>query len=93
MLSIHDLPESSELDQQAMLAIAGGSYPSFYDLAAPNVNVNIGIDQDIVQYTEIGVNVLNNSFVGVDLGHLNIGVAPKLSAYNSADIRLPGYGL
>lgn len=81
MLSINDLPESTELDSQAMAAVSGGYALS--DLG-PYANVNVNIDQDIAQFQQIEVNALNNiGVLGADLGPLSFNVSPSqwASAY------------
>jgi len=52
MLSIKDLPESQALDSQAMTDITGGY---FVPGAFADVDINIGIDQDIVQVQNVQV--------------------------------------
>ena len=64
---IRDLARSTALDSRAMSAVRGGT------ALAPGVNVNVAINQQIGQFQQIGVNVLNNNgvigagFVGPDL--------------------------
>ncbi|MEO7497758.1 MAG: hypothetical protein ABIT83_09915 [Massilia sp.] len=66
-ISIRDLARSTDIDRRAMAAVRGGS--SF----GPDINVNVSLDQQIGQFQQIGVNVLNNNgvigagFVGPDL--------------------------
>lgn len=66
-LLIRDLAHSSALDGKAMSAVRGGF------ATGPNVNVNVTLDQQIGQFQQIGVNVLNNNgvigagFVGPDV--------------------------
>ena len=78
MLSIKDLPDSTELDSQAMAAVSGGY--SLGDLG-PYANVNVNIDQDIGQFQQIEINALNNiGVLGADLGPLHFNVSPKQRA-------------
>ncbi len=78
MLSIQDLPESTELDSQAMAAVAGGR--SLAELG-PYANVNVNIDQDIGQFQQIEINALNNiGVLGADLGPLHFNVSPQQKA-------------
>jgi hypothetical protein len=55
-IMIQDLPHNAAMDSGAMLAVRGGS-------AVPDVNVNVTLDQQIGQFQQIGVNVLNNNGV------------------------------
>ena len=67
-IQILDLAHSSALDNQAMAAVRGGT-ASF----GKDVNVNVNVNQQLGQFQQIGVNVLNNNgvigggFVGPDL--------------------------
>ncbi len=82
MLSITDLPESQELDHQAMTEVTGGYFVpgNFAD-----VDINIGIDQDIVQVQNVQVSALNNiGVLGADLGSLNLAINPSQYAHNHA---------
>jgi hypothetical protein len=82
MLAIKDLPQSRELDRQAMTEVSGGY---FVPDAFADVDVNIGIDQNIVQVQNIEVSALNNiGVLGADLGGLNLNVSPSQFAYNHA---------
>ena len=84
MLSIKDLPESQELDHQAMTEVTGGY---FVPGAFADVDINIGIDQDIVQVQNVQVSALNNiGVLGADLGALNLAINPSQYAYNHAGI-------
>ena len=75
MLSIHDLPESTELDSEALSAVSGGL--SLSDLGT-FANVNVTIDQDIAQFQDIEVNALNNiGVLGADLGPLDLDISPS----------------
>jgi hypothetical protein len=58
-LTIRDLAHSSELDHAGMCAVRGGFSPAFSGPFA-NVNVNVGVNQEIVQLQNIEVNALNN---------------------------------
>ena len=82
MLSIKDLPESRELDHQALADVSGGYFsPS----AFADVDINIAIDQDINQFQNVQVSALNNiGVLGADLGPLNFNVSPSQWAANYA---------
>ena len=78
MLSIQDLPESTELDSQAMTAVTGGRS---LEALGPFANVNVNIDQDIAQFQQIEVNALNNiGVLGADLGPLSFNLSPHQKA-------------
>jgi hypothetical protein len=82
MLSINDLPESQELDRQALTDISGGY---FLPSAFADVDVNIGINQEINQLQNVEVAALNNiGVLGADLGPLNFNVSPSQWASNQA---------
>jgi hypothetical protein len=67
-IMIQDLARNHALDKRAMSAVRGGG--SF----GPDVNVNVTLAQQIGQFQQIGVNVLNNNgvigagFAGPDFG-------------------------
>ena len=93
MLSIHDLPESTALDSEALSAVSGGY--SLSDLG-PFANVNVTIDQDIAQFQDIEVNALNNiGVLGADLGPLNLEVSPSqwATAYAGFSRRQSGHSV
>ena len=66
-IAIHDLPHRNELDHQAMTAVQGGF------AFGKDVNVNVNVNQQLGQFQQISVNVLNNNgvvgagFVGPDV--------------------------
>jgi hypothetical protein len=57
-IAIHDLAHRSELDGQAMSVVRGG-----YSAFGKDVNVNVNVNQQLMQFQQIGVNVLNNNGV------------------------------
>ena len=57
-IAIHDLAHRSELDGQAMSAVRGG-----YSAFGKDMNVTVNVNQQLMQYQQIGVNVLNNNGV------------------------------
>jgi hypothetical protein len=64
---IRDLARNAAMDSRAMAAVRGGLGP------ASAVNVNVTVSQQIGQFQQIGVNVLNNNAV------IGVGfVAPDL---------------
>lgn len=74
-VQIHDLPQSRELDCQAMSAVRGGlmSLPGPSGLpglaGVANVNVGVNLNQQIIQMQAINVNALNNiGVIGANLG-------------------------
>jgi hypothetical protein len=64
---IRDLARNTAMDSRAMSAVRGGT------ALRPDINVNVAVSQQIGQFQQIGVNVLNNNgvigagFVGPDL--------------------------
>ena len=77
-IAIADLAQSRALDSRAMSAIRGGSSPFGKD-----VNVNVNVNQQIGQFQQIGINVLNNSVVGAGFKGPDIDVAAALWAENN----------
>lgn len=76
---IRDLAHSAGLDKRALVAIRGGQ------AFAPNVNVNVGVNQQIALFQQIGVNVLNNNgVIGAKFAAPDIDVAAVLWARNEA---------
>ena len=78
-LIIRDLAQSKELDRKAMTAVRGGSNSWLQGLGpVANVNVNVGVDQNIIQLQNVNVNALNNvGVIGAGFGPLNLAVNPK----------------
>lgn len=71
-IQIQDLSHRSTLDNAAMLAVRGGS--GF----GPDVNVNVALNQQFVQFQQVGVNVLNNNAViGANFGGLDMHAAAE----------------
>ncbi|WP_020655313.1 hypothetical protein [Massilia niastensis] len=66
-LVIQDLAHNTALDKRAMSAVRGGN------AFGKDINVNVNVNQQIGQFQQIGVNVLNNNgvigagFVGPDI--------------------------
>jgi hypothetical protein len=66
-IQIQDLAHSAALDTRAMAAVRGGT------AFGKDVNVNVDVNQQIAQFQQIGVNVLNNNgvigagFIGPDI--------------------------
>jgi len=80
-IQIHDLAHASRLDRKAMAAVRGGI------LGAPNVNVNIALNQQIAQFQDIGVNVLNNNgVIGAGFTGPSIELSPLQWAKNEASL-------
>ena len=80
-LAIDDLAHASELDTQAMAAVRGGS--GFGSGFGSDVNVNVNVNQQIGQFQQIGINVLNNNgVIGAGFKGPDIDVAAALWAEN-----------
>jgi len=75
---IRDLARNADLDQSAMALVRGGN-------AFPNVKVNVDVNQQIAQFQQIGINVLNNNgVIGAGFKGPDIAVAAALWAENKA---------
>jgi hypothetical protein len=73
-IAIHDLAHRNELDHQAMSAVQGGS------AFGKDVNVTVNVNQQLAQFQQIGVNVLNNNGVigaGFTGPHIDLDAALK----------------
>jgi hypothetical protein len=82
-ITVRDLAHSSCLDFQAMTQVRGGG------AWGPDVKVNVTLNQQIAQYQNIGVNVLNdNGVIGAGFIGPSIAFNPKQWARNEAV--LPG---
>lgn len=80
-IRIHDLAHTCRLDRHAMAAVRGGT------LGAPNVNVNIAVKQQIAQFQDIGVNVLNNNgVIGAGFTGPSVELSPLQWAQNQASL-------
>jgi hypothetical protein len=80
-IQIHDLAQVRRLDRHAMASVRGGT------LGAPNVNVNIVLNQQIAQFQDIGVNVLNNNgVIGAGFRGPDIELSPSQWAKNEASL-------
>jgi hypothetical protein len=81
-IQIHDLAHSAALDNQAMASVRGG----FAGLGK-DVNVNVNVNQQLAQFQQIGVNVLNNNgVIGAGFVGPDIRLAASLWAENRAVI-------
>jgi hypothetical protein len=84
-IQIHDLAHARSLDSRSMASVRGGSIGS--TAGAPNVTVNIAIKQQIAQYQDIGVNVLNNNgVIGAGFTGPSIELSPLQWARNEASL-------
>ena len=81
-IQIRDLAHSAALDNQAMAAVRGG----FAGLDK-QVNVNVNVNQQLAQFQQIGVNVLNNNgVIGAGFVGPDVRLAASLWAENRAVI-------
>jgi hypothetical protein len=79
-IQIRDLAHSAALDNQAMASVRGG----FAGLGK-DVNVNVNVNQQLAQFQQIGVNVLNNNgVIGAGFVGPDIRLAASLWAENRA---------
>ena len=77
-IAIHDLAHSAALDNQAMTAVRGGMAALGKD-----INVNVNVNQQLGQFQQIGVNVLNNNgVIGAGFRGPDIDVAAALKGEN-----------
>jgi hypothetical protein len=83
-IAIRDLAHASELDSHAMSAVAGGSGFGGFGGFGKDVNVNVAVNQQIGQFQQIGINVLNNNgVIGAGFKGPSIDVAAALWAENN----------
>ncbi|ALK99051.1 hypothetical protein [Massilia sp. WG5] len=76
---IHDLAHSAAIDDRAMTAVRGGY------AFGKDVNVNVNVNQQLAQFQQIGVNVLNNNgVIGAGFVGPNIDVAAAMRGENKA---------
>lgn len=76
-IAIADLAHSAELDGHAMSSVRGGS------AFGSGVNVNLNVNQQLGQFQQIGINVLNNNgVIGAGFTGPSIDVAAALWAEN-----------
>lgn len=81
---IKDLAASQDLGRGAMARVKGGS------IWASGVNVNIDVRQQIGQFQDVRVNVLNgNGIIGAGFQAPSLAVSPTQWATNTATI--PGF--
>ena len=79
---VKDLAHSARLDKLAMARVAGGN------AFGPNVNVNLNVNQQIAQFQQIGINVLNNNgVIGAGFKGPDIDLAANLWAENRTEKR------
>jgi hypothetical protein len=79
---VRDLAHTARLDQLAMAGIKGGN------AFGPNVNVNLNVNQQIAQFQQIGINVLNNNgVIGAGFKGPDIDLAANLWAENRTEKR------
>jgi hypothetical protein len=80
-IAIHDLAHQNELDSRAMSAVQGGS------AFGKDVNVTLNVNQQLAQFQQIGVNVLNNNgVIGAGFVGPDIDVAASLKGMNKVVI-------
>jgi hypothetical protein len=78
-IALHDLAHSAALDDRAMTAVRGGY------AFGKDVNVNVNVNQQLAQFQQIGVNVLNNNgVIGAGFVGPNIDVAAAMRGENKA---------
>jgi hypothetical protein len=76
---IQDLAHSALLDHPGMSLLRGGT------AFGKDVNVNVNVNQQIAQFQQIGINVLNNNgVIGAGVKGPDIDLAAALWAENKA---------
>jgi hypothetical protein len=82
---IQDLAHSSALDKRAMAGVRGGfSAPGL----GKDINVTVNSNQNISQFQQIGISVLNNNgVIGAGFVAPDLNVAASLWAENRAAFR------
>lgn len=79
IIAIKDLAHTGQLDSHSMARVHGGS------AFGKDVNVNVNVNQQIGQFQQIGINVLNNNgVIGAGFKGPDIDVAAALWAGNTA---------
>ena len=83
-IQIRDLAHSAALDNQAMAAVRGG----FAGIGVgKDVNVNVNVNQQLGQFQQISVNVLNNNgVIGANFTGPDLRLAASLWGENRAVI-------
>lgn len=86
---VQDLAHSAALDQRAMAAVRGGAGSSLGKIGSTglgkDINVEINVNQQIGQFQQIGISVLNNNgVIGAPIAGPDINVPAKLWAENHA---------
>jgi hypothetical protein len=77
-ITIHDLAHRNELDSRELSAVQGG-----YAGLGKDINVNVNVNQQLAQFQQIGVNVLNNNgVIGAGFVGPDIDVAAALKGAN-----------
>jgi hypothetical protein len=78
-IMIGDLALNTSMDHRAMASVRGGG------AFGPDVKVNVTLNQQIAQFQDIGVNVLNNNgSIGAGFSGPNISLSPEQWAKNEA---------
>ena len=77
---IQDLAHNAALDNRAMSAVRGGN------AFGKDINVNVNVNQQIGQFQQIGINVLNNNgVIGSGFTGPDIDLAAALWAENKVE--------
>jgi hypothetical protein len=90
MSSIHidDLAHSATLDQRSMSAVRGGFGPAAGFGLGKDINVTVNSNQNIGQFQQIGISVLNNNgVIGAGFAAPDMNVAASLWAENKLALR------
>lgn len=83
IIIINDLAHTRRLDRRALATVRGGAGWT------PDVNVNVSVMQQIAQFQQIGINVLNNNgIIGAGFAAPAMSLAPQQWARNHAELPL-----
>ncbi|NGZ85129.1 hypothetical protein [Duganella aceris] len=81
LITLNDLPCTTDLDQHAMCAVRGGHG------WARDVSVDLKINQSLVQVQDVDLNVLNNNgSIGAGFTGPTVNLAAAQTGFNSAVI-------
>ena len=85
-LTIRELAPSVELDRKAMASVRGGMLGPQGGIGQPDISVNVGVAQNIVQVQKVNVGVLNNDGIigaGFKAPSLDLNLSQPASTNNS----------
>jgi hypothetical protein len=85
---IQDLAHSAAMDKRALSAVRGGFGPASGFGLGKDINVTVNSNQNIAQFQQIGISVLNNNgVIGAGFAAPDVNVAASLWAENKLALR------